>query len=262
MKSLANPVVSIITVCYNSADVIASAIESVLSQRYASIEYIIVDGGSTDDTLGIIKSFGDSVSRLISEPDQGIYDAMNKGIAVASGEIIGLLNSDDFYQHNEVISEAVNCFRLNRKAEIVLGSVDYVRPKNLQRSVRYYSSVKFAPWKMRFGFMPPHPAAFIKQKAYKKVGLYETGYRIGADFEWFVRAFLVERLSYVRLNRALVRMREGGVSTAGLSSYWLSTTEQLQSLRSHGIYSNMLFLLVRLPIKYLSERVGCLPRRG
>lgn len=245
--------ISIITVCYNSKAFIASAINSVITQDVGDIEYIIVDGASKDGTVSIVDSFGDCVTHFVSEPDKGIYDAMNKGLALATGDVIGILNSDDFYPNPSVIADVVQAFADNPDVDMVLGNVDFVHPDDLTRPVRFYSSFNFKPWKMRFGFMPAHPAAFIKRSAYKKVGPYTLGYKIGADFEWFVRAFLVHKLSYVKLNKTLVRMREGGVSTSGLKSYWVSSKEQLRALRENGVYSNLAIVLVRLPIKFLHK---------
>jgi glycosyltransferase involved in cell wall biosynthesis len=224
-----------------------------LSQSHDDIEYIIIDGNSKDNTVPIVKSYDDRVITLISEPDKGIYDAMNKGLSLATGDVIGILNSDDFYPHSDVLAQVVQAFEQNPNVDMVLGNVDFVKVDNLDLPVRFYSSFGFSPWKMRFGFMPAHPAAFIKRSAYEKIGSYTLGYKIGADFEWFVRALMVQRLSYVKLNQTLVRMREGGVSTSGLKSYWLSSKEQLRALRSNGVYSNWLFVLTRLPIKFLQK---------
>lgn len=242
--------ISIITVCYNSSHVLETAIQSVVGQTHSDIEYIIIDGGSTDETVSLVHSFGERIMHFVSEPDKGIYDAMNKGLALATGDVIGILNSDDFYPNANVIADVVQTFADNPNVDMVLGNVDFVLPGDLTRPVRFYSSFNFKPWKMRFGFMPAHPAAFIKRSAYEKVGAYQLGYKIGADFEWFVRAFLVHKLSYVKLNQTLVRMREGGVSTSGLKSYWVSSKEQLRALHANGVYSNLLFVLVRLPIKF------------
>ena len=246
---------SVITVSYNSSDFISSAIESVASQKNVDIEYIIIDGNSKDKTVSIIQSYGNKVAKFISEPDKGIYDAMNKGLSLATGDVIGILNSDDFYPDSDVIAQVAQAFEKNPNVDMVLGNVDFVKADNLDLPVRFYSSFGFAPWKMRFGFMPAHPAAFIKRSAYEKVGSYALGYKIGADFEWFVRALMVQRLSYVKLNQTLVRMREGGVSTSGFKSYWLTSKEQLRALRNNGVYSNWLFVLTRLPIKFLQKLI-------
>ncbi len=242
--------ISIITVCYNSAEFIRTAIESVLSQSYSNIEYIVIDGGSSDDTVSIIHEYENSIAYFISEDDQGIYDAMNKGVALASGEVIGILNSDDFYPHREVLSEIVTTFEKYQDVDMVLGNVDYVSAKDLTKSVRCYSSFKFSPWKMRFGFMPAHPAAFIKKTAYDQVGQYKLGYKIGADFDMFVRMLWVYKLPFSKINKSCVRMRIGGVSNSSFKSYWVITSEILRSLKENKIYSNIFLVSMRLPIKF------------
>jgi glycosyltransferase involved in cell wall biosynthesis len=241
--------ISIITICYNSKAFLDSAINSVKVQGFVETEYIIIDGGSDDGSIEVVESFGDCVTHFVSESDDGIYDAMDKGLALASGDVIGILNSDDFYPNTSVITEVVQAFTDNPSVDMILGNIDFVRPDDLNKPVRFYSSFNFRPWMMRFGFMPAHPATFIKRSAYEKVGAYKLGYKISADFEWFVRAFLVHKLSFVKVDKTLVRMREGGVSTSGFKSYWISSKEQVRALRDNEIYSNLAFVLIRLPIK-------------
>jgi len=241
--------VSIITVCYNSSRFIRSAIESVLSQSYANVEYIIVDGASTDDTAEIVRSFGNNVTHFVSEPDKGIYDAMNKGIQLATGDVIGILNSDDFYSNNQVISKVAELFDTNPELDMVMGNVDFVHADNLSNPVRFYSSAKFSPWKLKFGFMPAHPATFIKRSAYDKVGSYKLGYKIAADFDMFVRLLLIDQCKYKVLNQALVRMRLGGVSTSGIRSYYVASKEMMRSLKENGLLVCWPCILFRLPVK-------------
>lgn len=245
--------VSIITICFNSETTIRETIESVISQNYPDIEFIIVDGNSKDRTLKIIDEYRSNVHSFTAEPDNGIYDAMNKGLSLATGDIIGILNSDDYYSNNNVLCQIISIFESNPEVDMVLGNVDFVKPSNLNNPVRFYSSFKFSPWKMRFGFMPAHPGAFIKRSAYQKVGKYSIDYKISADFEWFVRAFFIHKLTFNKLDRCLVRMREGGISTSGFSSYWVSSKEQLKALKENNVYSNFLFILSRLPIKFLQK---------
>ena len=245
--------VSIITATYNSAFTISDTLQSLNAQSYLDIEHIIIDGASKDNTLDLVRQQCSRVTKIICEPDRGIYDAMNKGLALASGDVIGILNSDDFYLHEDTIAEVVKAFEANPGVDMVLGNVDFVRPDDLTRPSRFYSSFNFVSWKMRFGFMPAHPAAFIKYSAYERVGNYKLDYKIGADFEWFVRALVVHRLPHIKLNQTLVRMREGGVSTSGLKSYLVSSKEQLRALRENGVVSNILFVLVRLPIKLFQK---------
>jgi len=242
--------ISIITVCYNSSSFIRSAIESVFSQSHSEIEYIVIDGGSNDGTIDIVNEYADRIAHIVSEPDKGIYDAMNKGIALSTGDVIGILNSDDFYLHSDVIADLEAEFVKKECAYLVLGNVDFVHPDDLFKPVRFYSSFKFAFWKMRFGLMPAHPGTFIKKSAYDKVGQYKLGYKSAADFDMFVRMLVVARLPYVKLNKTLVRMRVGGVSTSGFKSYAITTKEVLRSLKENQIYSNRLMVLMRLPVKF------------
>lgn len=243
--------VSIITVCFNSQTTIRDTIESVLTQTYPDIEYIIVDGQSTDKTLDIIHEYQDRIAKIISEPDKGIYDAMNKGVASATGEVIGILNSDDFYRNDKSVAEVVAAFQNSPSVDMVLGGVDFAQEENLNHIVRYYKSTGFKPWKLRFGLMAPHPGAFIRRKAYDQVGAYKINYKISADFDFFVRSLLVHKLRFKIEDKIWVRMRIGGVSTSGLQSYKISTQEMYRSFKENKLYTNFLFLLVRLPLKIL-----------
>ncbi|HDY85781.1 hypothetical protein LCGC14_0901480 [marine sediment metagenome] len=243
--------VSIITVCFNSALFISTAIESVLAQSYTDIEYIVIDGDSKDGTLDVINKYADRIAHIVSEPDKGIYDAMNKGLALATGDVIGILNSDDFYPHSDVVSEVVKELSLRSNIDIVLGSVDFVMPKDLEKPIRLYSSADFISWKLRFGLSPPHPGAFIKKSAYERAGMYKMGYKIAADFDMFVRMLLVMHFSYITLDKVLVRMRIGGASTSGINSYIVSTKEMARSLKENKVYSSILIVLMRLPVKSL-----------
>jgi glycosyltransferase involved in cell wall biosynthesis len=240
---------SIITVCYNSAATIRDTIESVLSQDYADIEYIVVDGGSKDGTQAIVESYGHRISTFVSEPDKGIYDAMNKGVALAGGDIVGILNSDDFYEGPGVISSVVEAFQRCADSDVIFGDVVFVNAPNLQKITRFYRGNRFAPWKLRFGWMPPHPASFIRRAAYQRVGSYSLKYRISADYEFFVRFFLIHRLRYSYLSQVLVRMRSGGASTAGPRSNMRLNLEIVNACRSNGVYTNLFMLLFKLPFK-------------
>lgn len=240
------PKVSLITVSYNSEKTIQNTIESVLSQDYEAIEYIIIDGASTDSTLEIIHNYRNKIKIIVSEPDQGIYDAMNKGIKLSTGDIVGVVNSDDFYPHEQVISSVVEQFVKNPKSELVLGAIDFVKASNINQSVRKYTSKYFMPSFMRFGVMPPHPAAFIKKSAYLKVGDYKLGYKIAADFDLLLRMLEVNQLPFTNLNQVCVRMRLGGVSTEGIGSFKVISRELLRSLSENKIYSNSFFIHLRI----------------
>lgn len=241
--------ISIITVCYNSEATIRDTIESVLSQSYSDIEYIIVDGVSKDGTMAIVNEYKDRISKIVSEPDKGIYDAMNKGISMAAGDVIGILNSDDYYETSNVIEGVVQCFERFPNSELVFGDVVFVQPKNLQRVVRFYSSEHFKSWKLRFGWMPAHPATFISKRAYDRVGGYSLDYKISADFEMFVRLLLVHGLRFSKIDKVLVRMRAGGISTSGVKSSIRLNSEIVRACRNNGVYTNLIFVLSKIPFK-------------
>ena len=243
--------ISIITVCFNSEKTIKDTIESVLSQDYPDIEHIIIDGLSNDKTMHIVSKYQNKVAKIISEPDQGIYDAMNKGIKLATGDAIGILNSDDFFEDTKVISNVVSHFNSEPEVCLLFGDVVFVDPLNTQKITRFYSSNKFRPWKLRFGWMPPHPATFIKKSAYEKIGSYSLQYKISSDYEFFIRMLMVHKLTYIRINKVLVRMRAGGISTSGIKSSLLLNSEIVKGCRENGVYTNIIFLLLKIPFKVL-----------
>lgn len=243
--------VSIITVCYNSEKTIRDTIESVLAQTYSNIEYIIIDGASSDSTLSIVNEYKDKITHVYSEPDKGIYDAMNKGIQLASGDVVGILNSDDFYESNDVIKSVVNCFKDSPQQDIIFGDVVIVNPDNLEKTIRHYRISHFKTWKLRFGWMPPHPASFIKLKAYKETGLYSLKYKIASDYDMFVRLLVINQFKFTYLNKILVRMRSGGISTSGIRSSILLNKEIVKVCRSNGIYTNIFLVLLKIPFKLL-----------
>ncbi len=245
--------ISIITVAYNSSTTIETTLDSVQAQGYPDLEYIVIDGGSTDATLDVVRNYPGLVTQLISEPDRGIYDAMNKGVQRATGEVVGILNSDDFYCHSRVLQEVAEAFSADPQLEVLMGDVDFVSDEDLQKPVRTYRATGFRPWMFRLGFMPPHPAIFVRKSAYERVGLYKLGYRIAADFDFLVRLLLIDRAKYRIAGTQWVRMRTGGASTAGWKSNLISTREMLRSLRENGVFSSMPMLLLRLPVKYIRQ---------
>ncbi|MCP4974593.1 MAG: glycosyltransferase [Maribacter sp.] len=245
--------ISLITVSYNSADTIRSTIDSVAAQDFLELEYIIVDGGSSDETLEIVKHYPALVAQCISEPDKGIYDAMNKGVQRATGDVIGILNSDDFYLNDNILNEVADLFFSDPELDVVLGDIDYVQNEDLNRPVRSYRAGNFKPWMFRFGLMPPHPAVFIRKLAYERVGQYKLGYRIAADFDFLTRLLLVDRAKYYIPNKTWVRMRTGGVSTDGIQSVVVISNEMRRSFRENGLYTNSLMLLLRLPFKFFTQ---------
>jgi glycosyltransferase involved in cell wall biosynthesis len=243
--------VSIITVCYNSATTIRDAIESVLSQTYRNIEYIIVDGNSTDNTLDIVKSYESKFSgrmRWLSEPDNGLYDAMNKGIRMATGDFVGILNSDDFYNYPGAIETAADRLR-ETGADACFSDVRYVNSENLNRTVRYYSSAKFTPKRFCYGFMPAHPTFFVRKRYFEEIGYYKTDYRIAADFELLIRFLYTHKLSYHYIPLDMIKMRTGGISTRSWKSNYILNKEIVRACRENGISTN----LCLLSLKYFTK---------
>lgn len=231
--------ISIITVCYNSAAHIADAILSVSRQDYPDIEHIVVDGGSADGTVEILKANKDKIAQWISEPDGGIYDAMNKGLKMAKGDIIGILNSDDFYFNDHIISRVADAFT-DQATDAVYGDLIFVDPDNLNRTVRSYSSAKWNPERFAKGYMPAHPTFFVRKKYYEQYGLFETDYKIAADYEMLIRLLYVHKLHYRYLPITMVKMRKGGVSSNGFKSNIILNREIVRACRKHGIKTSAL----------------------
>ncbi len=249
MTNLENMKVSIVTVVWNNKETISHAINSVLSQTYKNIEYIIIDGASTDGTVEIIESYGDRISTFISEKDGGLYHAMNKGIELATGDIIGTLNSDDFYINPLCITKVVNEFRV-RKIDALFADLVYVMPGNLERVVRYYDSSNFTPSRFAYGWMPAQPTFFVKKDIYKKYGMFRTDLRIAADFDLMVRFLYTYEIKYYYMKEVLVKMRVGGVSTS-FSSIWIINLEVLRVCRDNGIKTNIFKILSKYPRKII-----------
>ena len=245
--------VSIITVSYNSVATIRDTIESVLSQRYPNIEYIVVDGGSTDGTMSVVEEYREKIDVILSEPDEGIYDAMNKGIALASGEFIGMLNSDDIYSEHDVIENVVGHLS-SSGADCLYADLEIVDRHNLQNTIRLYSSKGFSPSQFRWGWMFPHPTFFVKRKCYEKYGIYKSGYRVAADFELLVRFLSKERITYIRMPKCIVKMRHGGVSSSGFWSRILQNFEVVRACRENGVYTNIFFVALKVPLKLWEYR--------
>ena len=231
--------ISLLTVAFNSASTIKSTIESIKDQDYKEIEYIVVDGNSTDETVGILKSYDSFISKWISEPDKGIYDAMNKAIKMATGEVVGILNSDDFYFNNQILSQVAKEF-LDPSIDVVFGDLVFVDPQNLNKIVRKYSSAKWHPGKFAWGFMPAHPTVFVRRRYYEQFGLFKTDYKIAADYEILIRFLYVHKLKYQYLPLTMVKMRKGGVSSRNLMSNFILNNEINRGCRENGIKTNML----------------------
>lgn len=242
--------ISIITVCFNSALTLGDTLESVSAQSHPEIEHIVVDGASTDGTLEVIELYGKHVAQLISEPDQGIYDAMNKGLRLATGEIIGFLNADDIYADNGVL-EMVSAIMATTGLDALFGDAEFVSPDRPDQPVRRYRSERFRPERIAWGWMPAHPALFLRRHVYENYGLFCTDYRIAGDFEYCARIFHNNTLIYRSLPETLVRMRTGGISTSGWRNTLLLNREVLRACRENGIDTNILKIFSKYPAKLL-----------
>lgn len=243
--------ISIITATYNSQNTIAQTLESALSQTYKDIEYIVVDGGSTDNTLDIIKKYEPSFEgklHCISEPDRGIYDAFNKGIRMATGDIVGILNSDDHFTTNDVLECVVNNIE---GYDAVYADVHFEKPGNKGQIVRYYSSEMFRPFWLRFGFMPAHPSFYVRKKIYDKVGLYSLDYKIASDFDMMVRMFHNHHIKAKYIKKDFVTMLTGGMSTKNYHNRLLITKEDVKACRRNGLYTNLLMIACKYFYKIL-----------
>lgn len=238
--------ISIITVCYNSAETIEETIKSVQAQTYENIEYIIVDGNSKDKTLELVQQYPDVVTKWVSEPDKGLYDAMNKGIAMATGDYIGILNSDDTFFEPETIQKVVD-FLVENKVEACTG--DIVQHKN-GRIIRKYSSKKWSPAKLKIGFMPPHPSIFFKKELFGRFGAYVLGFKIASDYELIIRYFLKHKISWKYSGITTTSMAVGGASSSGMSSYHIITEEIGKAFRGNLIAYSPLKVKYRMIWKF------------
>lgn len=242
--------VSLVTVAYNAALTIADTLLSVAAQSYADIEHIVVDGGSNDGTQGVVDRHASHIARFVSEPDRGIYDAMNKGVHLASGEVIGFLNADDVYAHEHVIANVARHMHLEG-LDALFGDVAFFHAESPERPVRRYRSARFTPDRIAWGWMPAHPALFVRRKVFEQFGSFRTDYKIAGDFEFVARTFQNNNLRYRYLPQVLVHMRTGGVSTGGWRNTLLLNREVLRACRENGIRTNALMVLSKYPFKLL-----------
>ena len=245
--------ISIITVCYNSAATIEKTILSVAGQSYKNIEHIIIDGKSKDNTIEIIKTHEDKITNWISDSDTGLYDAMNKGIAMATGNLIGILNSDDVFNNETVIEEVVEFHKKNAIDASVGNIVQY---KENGKVIRLYSSRYWSPEKLTIGFMPPHPSIFFRRDLFSKYGNYDLGFKIGADYELITRFFLKNKISWKHSEITTTAMLVGGLSSSGTSSYKLITKEIQKALHMNGV----LFSPLKIKMRFFWKIVGFLKK--
>lgn len=248
--------ISIITASYNSVKTLGETMESVLSQTYADWEYIVVDGGSMDGTVDLINKYEKRFCgrmKWTSEPDKGIYDAMNKGILKSKGDVVGILNSDDYFTTNDVLSSVASVLSA-KDLDAVYGDIHFINEGEPDKVVRYYSSRHFKPFWLRFGFMPAHPSFYVRRAVYQKAGLYDTSYKIGSDFEMMVRLFRKQHIRYQYLAKDFVTMRTGGISTKNLKSRRILLAEDVRACRTNGIYTNKLMIALKYLYKVLEYK--------
>lgn len=226
--------ISIITIVYNNRETIADAIESVLAQSYPDIEYIVVDGQSTDGTVEIVESYGSRISQFISEKDAGLYDAINKGIRLATGEVVGLLHSDDLFHSIDAIKAVAETFKKNR-TDSVYADLVYVNRQDAGKVIRNWKSGIYKRDNFIYGWMPPHPTFYVKREVYQRLGLYNTKFRSAADYELMLRYLYKEGISTSYLPQVLVRMRMGGKSNVTLANRWRANQEDDRAWAINGL---------------------------
>ena len=244
--------ISIITVSYNSAQTIESAIKSILSQTYSNIEYLIIDGDSKDETTSIIKKFEDKISFIVSEPDKGIYDAMNKGIRMSSGDVIGVLNSDDLYADPNVLQDVIKYFIEDKELDILFGNLVYVSQYEPSKIVRKWNSKPYFNNFFEYGNVPPHPALFVRSHVYQKAGLFDLQYKLAADYEFMLRIFKKYKFKSLYINRLMVKMRLGGATNKNLINILKGNKEILRAWENNEL-KNPLFLMPLRVVKRLSQ---------
>ena len=235
--------ISIITIAYNSENSISDAINSVLSQTYPDIEYIIVDGKSKDKTVEIVKSYGNKISKFVSEPDKGIYDALNKGIEMASGDMVGFMHSDDLFADEHVIEKVAGLFKEN-DVDSIYGDLNYVFKNDTNKILRYWKSGEFSLSRLKFGWMPPHPTFYVKRKIYEKYGGFDIDFKISSDYDSMLRFLGKYKISTAYLPEVMIKMRVGGASNRSLKNIIRKSTEDFRAIRKNK-FGNIFTLIFK-----------------
>ena len=233
---------SIITVCYNSAQTIEDTLRSVAAQTWRQIEHILVDGGSTDGTLAIIERYRQSLSKVISEPDNGVYDAMNKGIGSATGEVIGFINADDFYADDTALSHVAEAFS-DSAVDACFADLMYVDQQDPSKIVRYWKSCDYQPGLFEHGWVPPHPTFFARRSVYERLGGFDLDFHLAADMELMFRFLEVHKIRSVYVPRTLIKMRLGGKTNQSISNVIQQNREIMAALKQHGLQVSWLRFL-------------------
>lgn len=228
--------ISIITAVYNRADTVGMAIDSVARQTYPNCEHLIIDGASSDGTLAMVETRRRATMRVVSEPDEGIYHALNKGIGLATGDVIGVVHSDDFLAHDQVLDKVARAFE-DAEVQAVYGDLDYVSARDPLRIVRRWRAGNVTAWKLSWGWMPPHPTIFVRRELLDAHGPYDTSYRIASDYEAILRWFGKGGIRSAYIPEVLVKMRVGGESNRSLGRILRKSREDLRALHSSGMGS-------------------------
>lgn len=240
--------ITVITVAFNAAATIADTCASVAAQTGVEVEHIIIDGGSRDATAAVVAAQARPGHVFVSEPDDGLYDAMNKGLARATGELIGFLNADDFFCRNDALALVAAAAK---DTDAVSGGVAIVAADDVSRLRRAYPATPFAPWMLRLAHMPPHPGFYARASVFERIGGFDPAIRIGADFDWMVRFFAVHGLKPRLIGETLVTLRDGGISNQGLASRTAISREALATLSRHGLFSAAPLVWAKYPVKAL-----------
>jgi len=242
---------SIITICFNSAETIEDSVRSILAQDYRDIEYVVIDGGSTDGTLDILAKYRSQISKFMSEPDDGMYDAMNKGLSFATGDIVGFLNADDFYANEKVIGRIVEAMQVNN-VDCCYGDLEYVRRHNLGKTVRRWKSQPYRDGLFERGWHPPHPTFFVKKDVFDKYGCFDLQYTISADYELMLRFLKKYGLKSCHIPDVLIKMRTGGKSNKNLWEIIKANIECHKAWNQNGLKGSPL-LILRKPFSKLTQ---------
>ena len=239
---------SIITVSYNSESTIEQTIQSVISQSFDDLEYIIIDGGSTDGTLDIIKKYRSRIDTVVSEPDRGVYDAINKGITRTTNEVVGLLHADDIFENEETISAIMKPFIENDAIDMVYGNIAYFKsdPNSIERIWKNRSHYETY---FEDGFVPPHPALFVRKRLYDRIGLYVDDFVLASDYEFMFRALKIHKVNSFYLDKNIVNMRLGGLSTRSWKNIIKGNMEVYKSWRRNGLWPPLMFWPKRILYK-------------
>lgn len=244
------PLITVVTVVFNGAETLQDTIESVMKQTYDNVEYIVVDGGSSDATVDILRRYDHVIDYWFSEKDDGIYDAMNKGIAFCSGYYVGMLNSDDMFSGENVLQDIADRFSTT-KVDAIFSCLNIVDKDNLKKTLRKYRVAKLNSALLRIGVMPAHPTFYCKRSCYKDDGMYKTDYKIAADFEMLVRLLIRKKITWSFIDKVAVTMRSGGASNSGFMARVKLNREIVRACKENGLYTNWLFLVLKLPIRLL-----------